>query len=99
MLRKHYNSGDIKQNILPYDFYLREQDLYQFKNRSGEWLEAGLCPFHNDRSSGSFFINLQTGAYKCFSCDAKGSDIISFVMQKYEHSFKEALEWLQTWRI
>lgn len=31
-----------------------------------------LCPFHDDKKAGSFFINIQSGMYHCFSCGAKG---------------------------
>jgi DNA primase len=88
------NAVTIKYSILPYDFYMMEQQIARFGTRSKGWVEAGLCPFHNDGSAGSFFVNLENGAFKCFSCEAKGGDIISFVMQKYDLSFREALELL-----
>ncbi len=88
------NAVTIKNNIPPYDFYMIEQQITRFGTRLKGWIEAGLCPFHNDDSAGSFFINLEKGAFKCFSCGAKGGDIISFVMQKYNLSFREALELL-----
>jgi len=40
-----------------------------------------LCPFHNDKSIGSFSININTGLYHCFSCFASGS-ILSFAFNK-----------------
>jgi len=98
-MRNHPQSAqDIKQKINPIDFYESEQGkLLQHK---GKWKDAGLCPFHADRSCGSFFIEPQGGGYTCFSCGAKGGDIIAFVMQKYELSFREALKKLALdWRI
>lgn len=92
-MRNHFvSAAHIKERIHPVDFYNLEQG--QVHKYQGKWAEAGLCPFHDDGSPGSFFINLHNGAYKCFSCNAKGGDIIEFVMQKYELSFKDALEWL-----
>lgn len=88
---RRINIASVKAGIIPYDFYLREQSLDCLKSKSRGWAECGLCPFHDDKSAGSFWINLQNGAYKCFSCDAKGGDIISFTMEKYGLSFREAL--------
>lgn len=79
------NADDLKERIDPFYFYQLEQG--ELRNHQGKWAEAGLCPFHDDRSPGSFFINLQTGSFKCFSCDAKGGDIIAYVMQKYDLPF------------
>lgn len=94
------NLDNIKRSISSYDFYLREQDLCRFSNRSGQWAIAGLCPFHEDHSAGSFKINLTNGAFICFACGAKGGDIISFTQQKYQLQFRQALEKLITeWRV
>lgn len=54
----------LKETILPHDFYLRELDLCRFGYRSGKWVIAGHCPFHDDAKPGSFKINLETGAFK-----------------------------------
>lgn len=40
-------------------------------SRRGDRLLA-LCPFHDDRHAGSFYVNPKTGWYKCFACDASG---------------------------
>ncbi len=88
------DAASIKSIIAPCDFYLREQALDGFKAKSKGWVEGGLCPFHNDTNAGSFRINLENGAYTCFSCGAKGGDIISFIMAKYEISFVDALKQL-----
>lgn len=91
---RRYKAPSIKSRIDPYDFYLKEQNLDRFKNKSRGWAEAGLCLFHDDRFSGSFRVNLENGAYRCFSCDAKGGNIIAFTMAKYRLSFYEALKQL-----
>lgn len=31
-----------------------------------------LCPFHNDRHIGSFFVSPTTGSFQCWSCHARG---------------------------
>lgn len=90
--RHRLDADSIKNKITPYDFYLREQALDRFRSKSMQWAQAGLCPFHNDTTAGSFRINLQNGAYKCFSCGAKGYDILAFTKEKYNLSFAEVLE-------
>lgn len=52
----------VKEWISPYDFYLQEQDLGRFGYRSGQWVVAGLCPFDDDGSAGSFRVNCERGA-------------------------------------
>ena len=47
------------------------------------------CPFHDDNKP-SFGINLETGAYQCFACDAKGS-ITDFVAQKKAYLLKKLI--------
>lgn len=43
---------------------------------SSGWSNRILCCFHDDDRP-SFNVNLKTGSYKCFSCNASG-DLISF---------------------
>lgn len=38
----------------------------------------GLCPFHDDKTIGSFMVTNKKGLFKCFSCGA-GGDSIKFV--------------------
>lgn len=83
------NPITIKNSVTPTDFYHYELAKAQFKNQT--WNCGHLCPFHADNRPGSFRINLQTGAYKCFSCGAAGGDVISFTMAKYGLSFREAM--------
>lgn len=60
--------------------------------RKSKWNNGGLCPFHDDANPGSFYVNFETGAFKCFSCGESGGDIIAFVMQRDSLEFLEALE-------
>ncbi|WP_363169508.1 CHC2 zinc finger domain-containing protein [uncultured Lamprocystis sp.] len=57
----------------------------------GGWVDGGLCPFHSDAHKGNFRVNLDTGAYRCFSCDAKGGDIIDFHQQSRSLSFPDTI--------
>jgi DNA primase len=52
--------------------------------------KVACCPFHNEKTP-SFHVNDEKGIYHCFGCNAHG-DAISFVMQFYGLSFKEAIE-------
>jgi hypothetical protein len=84
----------IKENVGIEIFYM--QELTNFRPRNWkQWTCGGLCPFHKDKRQGSFWINISSGAYKCFSCGAKGGDVIAFVCQKYSLRFKQALDRLQ----
>jgi DNA primase len=83
------NAESIKQQLNPLDFYSHE--LRHAKLNKSGWNVAGICPFHADRKPGSFFVNLDTGAFKCFSCGSFGGDIISFTMAVHELDFVEAL--------
>jgi DNA primase len=87
-LHRH-TKATIKQNLTPLDFYRNELPGVQYKKVG--WNDGGLCPFHNDNKSGSFRVNLSTGAYKCFACGAAGADIIAFTMTFYGLQFIEAL--------
>ncbi|HEU5034444.1 MAG TPA: DNA primase [Mycobacteriales bacterium] len=50
----------------------------------------GLCPFHDEKTP-SFNVNTGNGFYKCFGCGA-GGDLITFVREKEQLSFVEAVE-------
>lgn len=54
----------------------------------GEYL--GLCPFHGEKTP-SFTVSDPKGFYHCFGCGAHG-DIITFVCQKDNLEYKQALE-------
>lgn len=86
---------DIKAHILPLDFYRTEMPTLPAPRGSG-WRDGGLCPFHADNHPGSFHVNLDTGAFKCFSCGAKGGDIIAFLQLRDGLSFTDATHTLAT---
>ncbi len=84
----------LKQTINPASFYLRTIGG-DYSKHSKDWIAPSICPFHADNSPGSFFINRKTGAFKCFACDARGGDIIDFLMLYNRITLNEALERLQ----
>ena len=50
---------------------------------------SALCVFHDNRTP-SLSVNLETGAFRCFACGAKGSDILAFHRLRYGLSFEKA---------
>lgn len=98
--QSYLNVTKIKDHINPYDFYLREQNLCRYGYRSNSWVVAGLCPFHEDNRAGSFKINVETGAFKCWSCGASGGDIITFLQKRDDLDFLETLRKLSNeWEV
>ncbi len=83
----------LKREIQPADFYQAELPAMPTPKRYG-WNDAGLCPFHADAHAGSFRVHTESGAFHCFSCGAKGGDILAFTMLRDGLSFRETLNHL-----
>lgn len=77
----------------PATFYARE--LSKLSRPSRGWARA-ICPFHKDRNP-SLSVNLQTGGFLCFSCQAKGGSVIDFLMLRDGIDFKTAAKLLGAW--
>lgn len=93
------NIQDLKQAICSQEFYEKELGTSIRLRWGKKWGLAGLCPFHADRFAGSFYVNIDSGAYKCHACGAGGGDIISFLQKKHGYLFVEAIKLLNdTWR-
>lgn len=54
---------------------------------------VALCPFHDDKTLGSFMVSPKKNVYKCFSC-GKSGDSLRFLMEHEGMSFVEAVKWL-----
>lgn len=54
----------------------------------GHWRSA-VCPFHDDDRP-SLRVNVETGAFRCMACGAKGGDVLSFHRQRHGLSFVQA---------
>ena len=80
----------IKKSISPVDFY--RHTLTGAKLKRAGWNNGGLCPFHNDTKPGSFYVNLTTGAFKCFSCGEGGGDIVAFTQKIDGLTFPDAMK-------
>lgn len=59
------------------------------------WVKA-KCPFHDDQDP-SLSINTLEGCFKCFSCGAKGGDLIAFHMKLKGIGFNDACKELGAW--
>lgn len=61
----------------------------------GAWKSA-VCPFHNDTKP-SLRVRIETGAFRCMVCCARGGDVLAFHMQLYGLQFIEAARALGAW--
>lgn len=61
----------------------------------GRWRSA-LCPFHDDRHP-SLRVNVETGAFRCMACGAKGGDVLAYHRARYGLSFMQAVRDLGAW--
>ncbi len=64
---------------------------YTRVKRSGKRYVA-LCPFHREKTP-SFSIDVDKGLFYCFGC-GKGGNLLTFVMEKENLSFPEAVAYL-----
>ena len=51
---------------------------------------TALCPFHDDKNLGNFYVSEEKQIFRCFSCKASGN-AINFVQKKENISYYEAL--------
>jgi len=61
----------------------------------GRWRSA-LCQFHPDARP-SLRINIETGAFRCMACGAKGGDVLDFHRARHGLSFAQAAQDLGAW--
>ena len=88
---KAVDARGLKSRISPAAFYRVELPGMPPPRRDHGWTRAGLCVFHDDHTPNNFRVNLDTGAFHCFACGAKGSDIIAFVRLRDGLGFREAV--------
>ncbi len=87
---------ELKNRISPDLYYARYLKGHFGSHTGNGWHNwSGLCPFHADKKTGSFVVNRNTGAFKCFSCGTGGGDILSFHMNISKLSFNAACEHLE----
>ena len=82
------SDGSFDRSLLPDpQTYYDERAGLRLLGR-GAWRSA-LCPFHDERHP-SFRVNVDTGAYRCFGCGARGGDVLAFHRARYGLSFVQA---------
>jgi DNA primase len=91
-MNAHLEPHRLKSQVSPSAFYSAELGLSLAS--AGEWASGGLCPFHNDSREGSFRVHLGSGGFLCFSCGAKGGDVIAFTRLRHRLSFSDALSYV-----
>jgi len=62
----------------------------------GAWRSA-LCPFHEETRP-SLRVRVETGAYRCMGCGARGGDVLDFHRARHGLSFAQAARDLSAWR-
>lgn len=91
MSRANYFRRDLLPN--PAKYY-REQGLKL--TGGGEWKNT-KCLFHDDNRP-SLGVRLDSGGFRCRVCGAHGGDVLSYHMQRYGLSFKDAAKELGAWK-
>jgi DNA primase len=88
-------ANTLKANVAPTAYYeVHLKGAFGKPTGNGWHSWNGLCPFHTDTRAGSLVINKVSGAFRCFSCGARGGDIIAFHMKRQGIGFTEALNQL-----
>ncbi|MEE8584344.1 MAG: CHC2 zinc finger domain-containing protein [Acidobacteriota bacterium] len=64
----------------------------QLRKLPGKSECKGLCPLHEEKTP-SFFVNIETGSFKCFGCGAGGGPV-QFEAKRLRISDKEACKYL-----
>ncbi len=81
-------TDEIKARVDAVEFISRYVPL----QRAGRSFKA-RCPFHEERTP-SFVVFPETGTWRCFGACSTGGDLFSFLMQKENMDFREALQTL-----
>ncbi len=79
----------LKSHINIYDIVSQYVSLEE----SGDTMYRGLCPFHSETKP-SFTVYTDTCSFYCFGCGV-GGDVIKFLMELEDISFKDAVEHLK----
>jgi hypothetical protein len=85
--KKFIDADEIKRKV---DIVRVVSDYVELKKSGKGYM--GRCPFHDDKHPS--FAVYEEGYYICYGCGASG-DVIDFIMQIKNCSFKEALEILK----
>ncbi len=83
------------RNMLPNPRVYYAGVLKKFHPRKEQ--ATALCPFHKE-SNPSFSVNLRQGKFFCFSCGARGGNVLDFHMRLRGIEFIDAVTELGAWK-
>ena len=82
------------RNALPEPLGYYESQGLQFRERKGKW-RTTRCDFHG--GGDSLRVNVQTGAFVCMACGARGGDVVAFHMALHGLDFIQVAKQLGAW--
>jgi hypothetical protein len=85
-----------RRELLPPPRTFYERELGKLGRPSRDWSQVS-CPFHRPDKHPSFSVNLSSGGFLCFSCGARGGNVVDFLIQRDGISFKAAALQLGAW--
>jgi hypothetical protein len=86
----------LRNDLLPPPRAFFEKAIGQLTRPNRKDWALGNCPFHKSKSRRSLSVNLASGFFHCFGCDARG-DLVKFVMRRDSLNFKAACKRLGAW--
>lgn len=86
--------GEFRRDLLPDPVSYFEAEGVRLSGH-GAWRDT-ICPFHAD-SRPSLRIHVETGAYRCMACGARGCDVLSFHRRRHIMGFVDAAKALGAW--
>lgn len=89
------SGGRFRRELLAPPGMFYQQEIGKLSRPSRNWAKA-LCPFHDDHHP-SLSVNVSSGAFRCFSCNASGADIVAFVMLRDHVTFPQAARAFGAW--
>ncbi len=87
--------GELDREALPVSTVFYPSQGVELRGR-GAWRDA-LCTFHEDTKP-SLRVRVETGAFRCMSCGARGGDVLAFLRLRCGLGFVEAARRLGAWR-
>lgn len=88
-------SGKFEHDWLPDPLAYFESEGLRLRGRRS-W-RTTRCVFHDDKNP-SLSVNIHTGGFKCFACDARGGDVLAFHRERHGLCFIDAAKELGAWR-
>lgn len=76
----------------PASYYSKQFQNFKIKS---EWVKV-ICCFHEDQTP-SLNISMIDGHFRCFSCGAKGCDVLAFHRLRYKICFTQAVDFFGAW--